>query len=62
MSIPCLPDDLDWVQRKLAKSSHRVTARALGAVAEGGDDRNGGTDAVRSEAAPDVDLDAFFRR
>jgi hypothetical protein len=62
MSIPCLPDDLEWVQRKLGKSSHRVTARALGAAAEGGEDQNGGPDAVRSESAPDVDLDAFFRR
>ena len=27
MSLPCLPDDLDWVRRALARRSLRITAR-----------------------------------
>lgn len=30
MSIPCLPEDLKWVQKKLKACSDRVTARATG--------------------------------
>jgi hypothetical protein len=36
LSIPCLPEDLDWMQRKLKSISSRISARATGekAVAE----------------------------
>jgi hypothetical protein len=30
VSLPCLPDDLAWVQGALKKHSERITARALG--------------------------------
>jgi hypothetical protein len=30
VSLPCLPDDLTWVQGALKKHSERITARALG--------------------------------
>jgi len=30
MSMPCLPEDLDWTQKKLKELSKRVTARATG--------------------------------
>ena len=62
MSIPCLFDDLAWVQGKLARSSKRVTARELGSSI--GDDG----EADRSAAVPtasdpaDLDLNSFFRR
>jgi hypothetical protein len=60
MSIPCLPDDLVWVQRSLETVSARVTARPLGADVEGD---AGGVSSFNSKAAPPtMDLDAFFRR
>lgn len=61
MSIPCLPDDLAWVRAKLAKSSTRVTARALGAAVEGDEEETDRAAATQRGAAPMVDLDAFFR-
>lgn len=30
LSIPCLPEDLDWVQRKLKSISSRISARTVG--------------------------------
>jgi hypothetical protein len=30
MSLPCLPEDLDWTQKKLKGLSPRITARAVG--------------------------------
>jgi hypothetical protein len=30
MSIPCLPEDLEWCQKKLKSDSKKVTARATG--------------------------------
>lgn len=62
MSIPCLEDDLAWVQTKLAKSSRRVAARVLGAEVAGDDEEQGRGGARPNAAAPSVDLDAFFRR
>jgi hypothetical protein len=62
MSIPCLADDLEWVQTKLAKSSSRVTARVLGAEIDGDDKGQGRAEAKPNAAAPSMDLDAFFRR
>lgn len=71
MSIPCLEDDLVWVQAKLAKSSSRVTARPLGTVAadDQADDAYDGTASFRptnmvraSESVDAVDLERFFRR
>jgi hypothetical protein len=61
MSLPCLSDDLAWVQGKLAKASARVTARALGAVVDGEDDGDERAPAWDC-GEPVVDLDAFFRR
>ena len=62
MSIPCLKDDLEWVRKRLAKSSSRVTAREPGAFAESGEDGNRGLGALENNEEPDVDLGAFFRR
>lgn len=30
LSIPCLPEDVDWIQRKLKSISSRISARAIG--------------------------------
>ncbi|HXI72521.1 MAG TPA: hypothetical protein VNN22_19430 [Verrucomicrobiae bacterium] len=30
MSLPCLPEDLDWTEKKLKTLSSRITARATG--------------------------------
>jgi hypothetical protein len=43
VSLPCLADDLGWVQGALKKHSERITARALG------------DDAVKSEAGAAAD-------
>ncbi len=63
LSIPCLPDDLPWVQRGLNEVSNRVTARALGTAVDGdtaeGGDRSSITDGRVGPLA--VDRDAFFR-
>lgn len=61
MSIPCLADDLDWVQRSLREVSQRVTARVIGAaLGEGsGEDENRSVDEPPPFA---VNRDAFFRR
>jgi hypothetical protein len=34
LSIPCLEEDLDWIQKKLKSLSSRVTARAIGESVE----------------------------
>jgi hypothetical protein len=63
MSIPCLPDDLPWVQRRLNGASTRVTARALGAEVEEHTDGSGDRSSTGGSAVPlAVDRDAFFRR
>lgn len=63
MSIPCLPDDLPWVQRSLAATSRHVTARALGDDVEVDADGGNGSSPTRSSVFPvNVDRDAFFRR
>jgi hypothetical protein len=63
MSIPCLPDDLAWVQSKLKGASGRVTARELGAEMD--EHANGSGDrcsTAGSAVALVVDRDVFFRR
>lgn len=64
MSIPCLPDDLLWVQRSLAASSTRVTARSVG-EALGEEEEEEDRKSTKGSGAPApfaVDRDAFFRR
>lgn len=61
MSIPCLADDLAWIQTKLARSSTRVTAREVGAPVEGVAESDGRSSITHRAAAPAVDIDAFFR-
>lgn len=61
MSIPCLADDLAWVRSKLAKAATRVTARELGTMVEGDDEKGRGT-ASRIDVPPGLDMDAFLRR
>jgi len=63
MSLPCLADDLGWVQSKLAKVSTHVTAREVGAAVEGDHDGTANAAAAdRHDAAPAVDMSSFFRR
>lgn len=38
VSLPCLAEDLPWVQSALKKHSARITARDLGATVSGDDD------------------------
>lgn len=61
MSMPCPADDLEWVQKKLAEASARITARALGIAIE---DEEAGKRAAATtgDAASGIDLDAFLRR
>lgn len=58
MSLPCTPEDYDWVAEALAAKSWRITARAPGESVRD-DSANEETSAPFQ---PDVDLDAFFRR
>jgi hypothetical protein len=46
VSLPCLPDDLGWVQGALKKHSGRITARALGDGTEKSDSGNAAATAV----------------
>ncbi|QOZ06903.1 hypothetical protein [Bradyrhizobium sp. CCBAU 51765] len=46
VSLPCLPDDLGWVQSALKKHSERITARALGDGIEKSDSGNAAAAAV----------------
>lgn len=65
MSLPCLAEDLAWVERSLQAVSSRVTARALGEpLAEDGEDGEIQNSArSEGEVMPRVvDRDAFFRR
>lgn len=63
MSIPCRPDDLDWVQRSLKGASRRVSARALGEPVDDeraeGDERSSASKSTPSSFV--VDHGAFFR-
>lgn len=61
MSIPCLPDDLDWVQRSLKEASSRVFARPLGETVEGDDGNAKSTENTNASAPFVVDRAAFFR-
>jgi hypothetical protein len=56
LSMPCPPEDLEWVQRKLV-SSTRVSARD-----ENADVDDGGYAESKSPKGLTVDQDAFFRR
>jgi hypothetical protein len=64
MSIPCRPDDLEWVQRKLKAASRRVFARALGEPVDDQNDEDN-EDSKQSSAIGRppfvVDRSAFFR-
>ncbi len=63
MSIPCLLDDLEWVQRSLKAVSNRVTARAVGQqLAEDEEQDKTSTGRIGAIAPFVVDRDSFFRR
>lgn len=61
MSLPCLADDLAWVQSKLTRISMRVTAREVGTAVEGEQDEEAQA-ADRADEASAMDMSAFFRR
>lgn len=56
MSVPCVEEDLDWVQRSLANVSERVTARVVG-DGVGEEERSLG----KTAGAFVVDVEAFRR-
>ena len=66
MSIPCLSEDLDWVERSLKAVSRHVRARAQGEQLDEDRDDAGsaGTSLARNDMATPllVNRDAFFRR
>lgn len=62
MSIPCLHDDLAWVQAKLARSSTRVSARGPGASVDGAEEGDDRSSIAAGGVGPVVDVNAFFRR
>lgn len=64
MSLPCLAEDLEWVQRSLKTVSSRVSARALGEPLMGDADQAEDLSPTSSAggATLAVDRDAFFRR
>ena len=63
MSIPCLPDDLAWVQRGLRAASSRVVARAVGTAVEGEPDTQADSSSTDGDTGVRlaVNRDAFFR-
>lgn len=56
MSIPCLEDDLVWIQNKLKSLSNRVTARVVGEVVE-----YEGTESVRASGGIALNIEEFLR-
>lgn len=62
MSIPCLADDLAWIQTKLARTSMRVTARELGAPVDGDEDVENRSAIAPKESGRVLDVNAFLRR
>jgi hypothetical protein len=55
MSLPCPPDDLEWVRAALAKKSTRITARGVGE-----DVSEEHSDVQKSERGFALDREAFF--
>lgn len=58
MSLPCLPEDLSWVQAALSRVSTRITARDQ---AEAGSSETNSPSKERDDLGP-VDVEAFLRR
>lgn len=59
MSLPCSPEDLNWVQQELGSHSKRITARKLGDPVPDEEADTGKSSS--SKAANAIDEDAFFR-
>lgn len=59
MSLPCLPEDLTWVQAELSNHSTRITARKLGDAIP--DDEQETSSDSNSTSTKSVNEDAFFR-
>lgn len=64
VSLPCLAEDLEWVQRNLKSVSSRVFARSLGEpLVEDADQAENSKSSSSDEGTTlAVDRDAFFRR
>jgi hypothetical protein len=60
LSLPCGPDDLAWVQRALARTSRRVTARGPGAPAAADD--GAGAAAEAASVPLTLDIKGFLGR
>ncbi len=58
MSVPCFPDDLQWVSHALARRSSRISARAVGSDL----DTNEQTDSADARRrTPTIDRDSLRR-
>lgn len=55
LSIPCPPDDLQWVQKALKAKSSRITARDKDVAVEDDDSND------RAESSLTIDKEAFLR-
>lgn len=55
MSLPCLADDLEWVQNALSKRSKRITARDMNTPVENEEPNTTGKSAS-------IDMEAFLRQ
>ncbi len=58
MSVPCLPDDLEWVSQALARRSSRVSARAVGTELDTDEHADS---AEPRRGAPKIDRDSLRR-
>jgi hypothetical protein len=55
MSVPCLKEDLEWVQKQLKARSSRIVAREVGDDVE-----DSGTTGAQASAPVEVDVKAFL--
>lgn len=57
LSLPCPPEDLDWVNRSLKEKSNRITARDMAERLGPKDKQN----EKSASASAEVNMEAFFR-
>lgn len=58
MSVPCFPDDLQWVSQALARKSSRISARAAGTELDANDQAES---ADGRRGTPTIDPDSLRR-
>lgn len=57
VSLPCPPDDLEWVCASLKKRSSRITARDVAETRVSDED----DEAARSASTPTIDMESFLK-